>query len=226
MNAGRKTRFLTAALLLLLAAAACAPPPPGDADHRPATADEGLETLALLMHGYFSSRAQSEADSSYYDVRLRMIPIWPALAPEEHWLYVEQSIAGHEDAPYRQRLYRLTRADAGLYESAVFTLPDPERFVGASPAEFRNLSPEDVEPRTGCSAFLTRAGARSFRGGTRGEGCASDLRGARYAVSSVSLDEKGMTSWDRGFDAAGKQVWGAVKGGYVFDRLTPLPAKR
>ncbi|MEY2746457.1 MAG: CpeT/CpcT family, partial [Planctomycetota bacterium] len=26
-------------------------------------------------------------------------------------------------------------------------------------------------------------------------------------------------SWDRGFDAAGKQVWGSTKGPYLFERL-------
>jgi hypothetical protein len=28
-----------------------------------------------------------------------------------------------------------------------------------------------------------------------------------------------MTSWDRGYDAQGSQVWGAVEGGYIFDKI-------
>ena len=29
-----------------------------------------------------------------------------------------------------------------------------------------------------------------------------------------------LASWDRGFDEAGVQVWGATEGPYVFDRLS------
>ena len=30
-----------------------------------------------------------------------------------------------------------------------------------------------------------------------------------------------IVSWDRGFDAEGRQVWGAENGPYVFDKLGP-----
>jgi hypothetical protein len=37
----------------------------------------------------------------------------------------------------------------------------------------------------------------------------------------VVIDANGMTSWDRGFDAAGRQVWGSEAGGYRFERISP-----
>ena len=58
-------------------------------------------------------------------------------------------------------------------------------------------------------------------GGTRGEGCASNLRGAAYATSEVVIMPGRIESWDRGFDAEGHQVWGAEKGAYVFVRKSP-----
>ena len=51
---------------------------------------------------------------------------------------------------------------------------------------------------------------------TRGNGCASERSGAAYATAEVRLEPGRMASWDRGFDAAGKQVWGATTGAYVF----------
>jgi hypothetical protein len=44
------------------------------------------------------------------------------------------------------------------------------------------------------------------------------MRGASYATSEVVLRDDGLDTWDRGFDDAGKQVWGATKGAYQFRR--------
>ena len=43
-------------------------------------------------------------------------------------------------------------------------------------------------------------------------------RGASYATSEVELREERITSWDRGYDGEGLQVWGATEGPYRFDR--------
>jgi hypothetical protein len=37
----------------------------------------------------------------------------------------------------------------------------------------------------------------------------------------VVLTPTGMETWDRGFDAANRQVWGATKGPYRFVKGTP-----
>jgi hypothetical protein len=42
------------------------------------------------------------------------------------------------------------------------------------------------------------------------------LRGASYATSEVVITDEQLLSWDRGWDANGKQVWGAETGGYIF----------
>ena len=72
--------------------------------------------------------------------------------------------------------------------------------------------------RDGCSVFLERVDEIRFAGETRGAGCKSTLRGASYATSQVVVTREGIESWDRGFDANGRQVWGAEKGAYVFKR--------
>lgn len=60
-------------------------------------------------------------------------------------------------------------------------------------------------------------------GGTIGRACASGLRGAAYATSDVVVGPGRIASWDRGFDAAGIQVWGAENGAYVFLRGGDAP---
>ena len=57
---------------------------------------------------------------------------------------------------------------------------------------------------------------KAFSGSTPGKQCLSSLRGATYATSKVTVGKKGIISWDQGWDAMDKQVWGAKKGGYDF----------
>jgi CpeT protein len=184
---------------------------------QPARAGD-LEDLVEMLTGSFSSQAQALEDSlNFWDIRLEMTPIWTDRG-DGPWLYVEQAAAAKLDKPYRQRVYRVTRAGDNLFESAVFSLPDPEAVIGAwaQPAMLDQWTPDDLEVRQGCSVFLTRAADGSFQGSTRDKECTSNLRGAVYATSEIVLETDRIVSWDRGFDADDQQVWGAEKGGYVF----------
>jgi len=178
----------------------------------------GLDTVAAWMAGSFSSAAQAAADPEFLDIRLEMAPIWPG-AGAVRWLYVEQAAADRLEAPYRQRVYRLREIEKGLVESEIYTIADPERLVGGGhdAAVRGRLTPGDVTVREGCAVYLKWTG-ESYAGGTLGTLCASDLRGAAYATTLVTLGDGRLESWDRGFDAAGTQVWGSEKGPYVFVR--------
>lgn len=195
--------------------AGCASAPVGM--DRPVGGD--IEELARLMTGRFSSQAQAALDPDYRDIRLSMARIWSHRA-DGVWLYIEQAVAGKEAEPYRQRVYHLVEEE-GRLASVVFSLPDPAAAAGAGkdPKRLAGLLPEKLVPKTGCTVFLHRAGPGRFEGATAGKECLSELRGAVYATSEVVIEESGMTSWDRGFDGEGRQVWGAEKGPYQFRRL-------
>lgn len=186
-----------------------------------------LDLLASWMTGSFSSAEQAAADSAYFDIRLEMAPIWPERT-EGRWLYVEQAAAPALDRPYRQRIYHLTQGSGGWFRSEVYLIPDPLRFAGAwrEPARFDALAPDSLEVREGCAVLLRRTGDGAFSGSTLGAGCASDLRGASYATSEVTVRADRLVSWDRGFDAGGTQTWGAEGGGYIFLRTDPGGAPR
>lgn len=181
-------------------------------------ADE-RERLAALMSGRFSSRAQAAADQRFLAIDLRVVRLWPERT-DGPWLYVEQARSDAIDRPYRQRVYQLVR-DGATLRSRVFTLPDPRAAVGAwrEPARLSSLDAAQLSLRAGCDVVLRASAGRAFVGATQGKACASELAGAAYATSQVEIDAGGMTSWDRGFDAADRQVWGAVAGGYRFDRV-------
>ena len=211
-----RTRRLAAVALAAGLAAALATPPAAAAP--PAGAGD-LDRLAAWLTGSFSSAAQAARDTNFFDIRLRIVPIWKHRAGE-HWRYVEQAAAAKLDRPYRQRVYRATATPDGGLESAVFALRDPLRFAGEwkKDAPLAGLTPDSLLAREGCSVLLKWADGR-FVGGTRGTGCASDLRGAAHATSEVTVEKDRMLSLDRGWDAAGKQAWGSTAGPYEFRRV-------
>lgn len=183
-----------------------------------AQSDADLERLVKRMTGDFSSRLQNQRDSEYYDIRLHIRPIWTN-DRSSHWLYVEQAASSSEEKPYRQRIYKVERDGAEGFKSVVYLLPEPSKWIGAykNTALFDQLKPSDLSLRDGCTVYLAkRSEDGAFAGSTRGEGCESNLRGAKYATSSVLITDEMLISWDQGFDAEGKQVWGATKGGYEF----------
>jgi hypothetical protein len=195
----------------------------------PAAAADGepdaLDLLVEWMSGTFSSAAQADQDPEFFDISLHMTPIWTD-REDGRWLYVEQAVSDAQDRPYRQRVYRVSEVAPDLFESTVFTVPDPGAVIGAWRQEtpLDELTPDDLTEREGCSILMRRSGP-SFVGSTLAWLCTSSLRGAAYATSEVMITPDGMISWDRGFAEDSQQVWGSVKGGYVFDRIVDDPVE-
>lgn len=191
-----------------------------------ASANEPFARLTTWMTGTFSSTNQHRAHPDhYFDIRLVMVPIWTE-RDDGPWLYVEQAVAAQASAPYRQRVYRLVDLGEGRYRSDVYTLPgDPKSFVASwgTPETWSALTPSDLVPRQGCSITLRATDRHTFLGSTHERDCPSERQGATYATSEVAITEHGLTSWDRGFDAEGKHVWGAESGPYCFDKVSQDP---
>lgn len=180
-------------------------------------AEADLNRLTRLMTGTFSNEAQARRDSHYRPIALHMQPIWP---DKGAWMYVEQALASQPDHPYRQRIYHLEQLAAGRFRSVIYTLPQPDQYVGAwrQPERFATLSPLQLELRSGCDIYLDKTGKQTFSGSTRGKTCQSTLNGASYATSEVTIRKQAIITWDRGWNAQGQQVWGPEEGGYVFRR--------
>jgi dipeptidase len=186
-----------------------------------AEAAANRDTLLAWMSGSFTSAGQAGEDTSYFDIRLEMVPVWED-REDGPWLYVEQAVAGHEERPYRQRVYHLVARGDGYVESEVYTIPDAMRFAGDwhEPEPLSTLSPDSLEIREGCTVVIwRRVDDGSFEGRTIGRDCESDISGASYATSEVRVTVGVLETWDRGYDDQHNQVWGAEKGGYVFERV-------
>jgi CpeT protein len=195
-----------------------------------------LAEISTLLIGSFSSAAHAASDPEFVDIRLEMVRIWEGRSdvPAGTWIYVEQARADMLAKPYRQRVYHVVVRDDGRVVSTVYEISTPPTEPGAipgasaatvwagawrNPERFSALSPRDLQTREGCEMILVRTAPGRFEGGTDGQRCVSTLRGAKYATSSAIITPELLETWDRGFDIDGNQVWGAVKGGYRFDRV-------
>ena len=179
-----------------------------------------LDLLRNYMSGSFTSELQSKNDSDFFDIHLQMKPIWEE-RKDGFWLYVEQAIVSALEKPYRQRIYHVNLLNDTTIISEVFEMKSPMRFAGAykNVAVLNSLTLDSLEARAGCVILLHARSNGTFVGSTKNQDCLSSLRGASYATSEVVIHKQLLVSWDRGWDATGKQVWGAVKSGYQFVKL-------
>jgi hypothetical protein len=175
-----------------------------------------LELLVASMQGTYTSEKQAIEDKEYFNISLRMIPIWK---DRGNYLYVEQAMFEKQESPYRVRIYKVYQR-GNEFVSEIYTLKNEKEWIGKwqTPEAFDALSEKEIELKPGCEVILRKQTDGNFVGQTGNKTCSSELRGASYASSIVTVTPTQIISWDQGFDKEDKQVWGAVKGGYVFDK--------
>lgn len=180
--------------------------------------ESNLKELITIMQGSYSSEKQSVKDTSYFNISLRMVPIWKN---KGHYLYVEQALFKKQDKPYRVRIYKITQRSENEFISEIHTLKNEKDWVGkwATPEAFDAISENDIDLKPGCGVVLQRVSKNKFVGSTGEKTCPSELRGASYASSKATVLSNEIISWDQGFDKEGKQVWGATKAGYIFLKI-------
>jgi hypothetical protein len=124
-------------------------------------------------------------------------------------------IANHDDNQHApNENLRLANLWYGIdLMASLFTMP-----AANTDGEIESLDADDLTLRQGCDIELRRVGPEAFAGATHGKECGSSLRGATYATSEVLITPDRVLSWDRGFDAQDRQVWGAEGAGYIFDK--------
>jgi hypothetical protein len=180
--------------------------------------DNHLQDLFSMMQGSFNSEIQAEVDSTYFNISLHMYPIWE---DKGNYLYVEQALNARQNKPYRQRIYEVTQLNDSIFSSAIYTIENDSLWIGKwkTPKAFDSLSLNHVTKKEGCEVLLKRIDTDYFKGETGETSCESTLYGASYATSEVEILSDKIISWDRGFDDQGEHIWGAEKGGYIFNKL-------
>lgn len=179
------------------------------------------QTVANFLTGAMQATIAASGDHTEpLRVQMTTCPVQVDATPSEITpptiaLYQEQAIDSSLDQPYRQRVLFLSEL-GGIVESFGFRLVDEQHWAGlcGQPIAQRAIKTTDLGEVT-CVLRLVPHG-EGYWGSTPALGCPSRYRGASYVTNTVRLTETTMETQDRGFDAAGNQVWGANEASYQF----------
>ncbi len=195
------------------------------ANPAPLTLNQQVEEVVSYLEGTMDTTQQVAANSKAPSVRMTTCRISVSDAPSETsgasvFLYQEQALTRDLTKPYRQRFLQIAPSPLSQsVRSLSFRPSNPEAWSGFcnKPLATRVIQPKDLGTPV-CSVFLKRAG-EGYVGNTPVDGCPANVRGAVRITNHIILHPNGMDTWDRGFDADGKQVWGAKTESYQFRRI-------
>lgn len=190
------------------------------ASANPIPIERQVQEVVSHLDGVMDTSAQANNNPKAPTVRMTTCKVKlenePLNSPET-FLYQEQALSQKLSQPYRQRFLRIApSADRRSVESAAFRPSTPTAWNGlcSKPEAERVLKVSEIGKLT-CSVFLQPQG-KNYVGETKAGGCPSNFKGAVRIVNRIILHQSGMDTWDRGFDATGKQVWGAKDKPYQF----------
>lgn len=169
--------------------------------------------------GAMDTSAQAKANPEAPNVRITTckVQVTAEQNPNAVYLYQEQALTKQLSKPYRQRFLKIAPTkDNLLVESAAFKPSSPKNWIGlCDKPETQRVVQRREFGESNCSVFLRPTG-KNYTGETAPGGCPSNFRGATRITNTIILHQTGMDTRDRGFDATGKQVWGAKEQPYQF----------
>lgn len=194
------------------------------------TLEQQAEEVAALLIGKMDTSAQVIANSKAPNVQMTTCRI-ELLNPADSqsiFLYQEQAMSTSLDKPYRQRFLQISPSPLSqTVRSRSFKPADPTRWSGlcnATPSLEQTVDLSDLGTPV-CNVFLKQVG-KSYMGNTPTDGCPANIRGAVRITNHIEITPDSMNTWDRGFDAQGKQVWGAKTESYQFRRQKATRGER
>jgi hypothetical protein len=187
------------------------------------TLEQQAEEVAALLSGKMDTSAQAIANPKAPNVQMTTcrIELLTRTDPQSIFLYQEQAMSTSLDKPYRQRFLQISPSSLSQsVRSRSYKPTDPARWSGlcnrASDSIERTVNLSDLGTPV-CNVFLKRVDT-GYMGNTPIDGCPANVRGAVRITNHIELTPNRMNTWDRGFDAQGKQVWGAKTESYQFRR--------
>ncbi|GAA0725091.1 hypothetical protein GCM10009430_30220 [Aquimarina litoralis] len=183
--------------------------------------DPELEGFVRILTGKFSSKKQAKEESGYAAVCLINTPIWKHQSG--YWFYQELFSEEKSTAIYNQRIINIKRVDSITLSSTSYIIPNQKKYINGwkNPSLFDQLTTDSLTVREGCDVYFKKKTSTIYQGKTSKNSCSSSFsKKILYTTSNIVISSKKISSWDRGYDKEGKQVWGKIQGPYNFIRVT------
>lgn len=211
------------------------------ASSAPQAADEELVAVAQALSGAYDNFTQNTKDEAtlasmkaagqetinfyvHAPVQMHIVPVGEVVPQERpsQTFYVEQFQSDAQDAPYRQRLYVLTRGESGALIDRIYKLDNADALIGAyaHPERLSALDAQKAHLQDGCDMTFTATGPQHWHGEAGQDGtCRSTYFGA-LLHSRVELDPDRLVSLDQGRSRSGGLIFGPNDdaGGYEFEK--------
>jgi hypothetical protein len=184
-----------------------------------------VEDVASRLEGTMDTSAQSRANPKVANVRMTScrIGINQSNSPSTNksiFLYQEQALSSELNKPHRQSFLEISSVNNGRTVRSLSYKPvNPQAAINLcnKPTSERMVKLNDIG-KPFCTVFLTRS-QENYIGITPSQGCPANVRGAVKITNTIVLSDATMKTWDRGFNAKGKQVWGDESNGYEFRKI-------
>lgn len=182
--------------------------------------DPELEDFVQILTGKFSSKKQAKEESGYAAVCLINSPIWKDQSG--YWFYQELFNEEKSTAIYNQRIINIKRVDSITISSSSYIIPNKKKYINGwkDTSLFNQLTIDSLTVRAGCDVYFKKKTSTIYQGKTSKNSCSSSFsKKIKYTTSNIVMSRNKISSWDRGYDSEGKQVWGKIEGPYDFIRV-------
>jgi CpeT/CpcT family (DUF1001) len=175
-----------------------------------------VQEVVSHLVGIMDTSAQSQVNYQRVNVQMTTCKVTLKDDLNSVYLYQEQALATKLNQPYRQRILKIIPLANNLVESKAYKLKNKTQFINfCNQLKDNKILAKNDLTESVCSVFL-RPVVTIYIGETPPEGCVANVRGAVKITNKIILHSQGMDTFDQGFDAEGKQVWGAVNDSYQF----------
>lgn len=175
-----------------------------------------VEAVVDRLDGIMDTSAQAAAGIKA-DVQMTTCRVSLSDRSSSVYLYQEQSLRESLDSPYRQRFLQIKAGEEkDTVISQAYKPINLQKWSGFCdrPEQQRVVSSKEISQPI-CTVLL-KPKINIYVGTTPPEGCPTKVRGAVKVTNLIILHSQGMDTWDKGFDTAGNQVWGARNESYQF----------
>ena len=179
--------------------------------------DEDLEILFSWLPGMYSNASQVRHDTTTAPSDLYIRRIWDQRT-DGAWFLVDRSVeAGQSE---RQKLlWMIHRVVEGMIEVLEYQPAATSSSDASWPDSLfaDTLNPEKITLQRGCELYLQFTG-EAFTGQIQGLACRNSNTSIAYIVMEIDIRSFGSSFWQRGYNAAGEQVYGRKKSPYYYER--------
>ena len=204
---------------------ACAPGVVGAPEELPPFSNN-CQLCARWMEGSFTDANRDGSNGKTGTYWLHQARIWPSRS-DGIWIYSEFVRDQATDSPLQQVVFRVNDNLAGGIVVKTYRLPgNPMRFLGdwRTPRMFNAIEPMNLKPQPGCRIDLKRDSSGALSGSGSGSECPSNLPGATYQQTGLTLGPMEIVLRLKGFDESGTQVFGTRSEGLTLERKNPSKA--